>query len=328
MTESLSTVAIQQQLEILRYLVFMSLSKSITNDTIVSQSYYFPGILVYDYALTFPAEVARYWGTRMTWGTAFFYLNRYSALLGTAPILAELLLTTTDPSKAAMCAALQGYRTYFSLWSLILVAVILIMRTYALYERNKHVLAFMIVVTLAAVAFALTILIMREHNRDMLDFHLKTVLCPLLNPHDLSTRTAAAWGGMLVFDVMIFILTLYKALRYETCTGSLFSVLFRDGCMYFGIMITVNTINIGIYTMGGPILSGSGTAIVIALSSVLISRLMLNLRDPKILQLTERNRTARVTTENSLAMTTLMDTDNGMDSMWWEYLEEGVDRRP
>jgi hypothetical protein len=55
---------------------------------------------------------------------------------------------------------------------------------------------------------------------------------------------------------------------------------------------------------------------------------MLNLRDPKILQLTERNRTARVTTENSPAMTTLMDTDNGMDSMWWEYLEEGVDRRP
>jgi hypothetical protein len=28
---------------------------------------------------------------------------------------------------------------------------------------------------------------------------------------------------------MIFILTLYKALRYDACTGSLFSVLFRDG---------------------------------------------------------------------------------------------------
>jgi hypothetical protein len=39
----------------------------------------------------------------MTWGTAFFYLNRYTALLGAAPILAEVLLTTTDPSKAAVC---------------------------------------------------------------------------------------------------------------------------------------------------------------------------------------------------------------------------------
>jgi hypothetical protein len=33
--------------------------------------------------------------------------------------------------------------------------VILIMRIYALYERSKHVLAFMIVVTFAAAAFAL-----------------------------------------------------------------------------------------------------------------------------------------------------------------------------
>ncbi|KAJ7862213.1 hypothetical protein B0H13DRAFT_2659106 [Mycena leptocephala] len=241
MTESFSTVAIRQQLEILRYLVFMSLS-----------------ILVYDYALTFPAEVARYWGTRMTWGTAFFYLNRYSALLGAAPILAELLLTTTDPSKAARCAALQGYRTYFSLLSIILVAVILIMRTYALYERNKHILAFMIVVTLAAVAFAL------EHTC----VHIcRSVVVSVNADLNIFIGTAAAWGGMLVFDVMIFILTLYKALRYDACTGSLFSVLFRDGCMYFGIMTTVNAINIGIYIMGGPILSGSGTAIVNAYAS-------------------------------------------------------------
>jgi hypothetical protein len=54
---------------------------------------------------------------------------------------------------------------------------------------------------------------------------------------------------------------------------------------------------------------------------------MLNLRDPKILRLAQRNRTARVTTENLPAMTTLMDTDNGMDPMWREDLEEGVDRR-
>ncbi|KAJ7238167.1 hypothetical protein C8J57DRAFT_1727663 [Mycena rebaudengoi] len=270
MTENFSNVAIQQQLEILRYLVFSSLS-----------------ILVYDYALTFPAEVARFWGTHMTWGTTLFYLNRYSVLLGTALIVAEVLLTTTDPSKTAMCAALQGYRTYFSLLSVILVAVILITRTYALYERNKLVLSFMMVVGLAAFAFALTILIRREHHRDTLAFQLKTIVCPLPNPHDSNRRIAAAWGGMLVFDVMIFMLTLYKALRYETRTGSLFGVLLRDGSMYFGIMTTVNAINIGIYAMGGPILSGSVTAIATALSSVLINRLMLNLRDPKILRLAQ-----------------------------------------
>ncbi|KAJ7333338.1 hypothetical protein DFH08DRAFT_966168 [Mycena albidolilacea] len=120
----------------------------------------------------FASSVARYWGTRMTWGTGFFYLNRYSALFGAVPILAEVLVTTTDPRKAGMCAAFQEYHKYFALLSLIFVTsalqlplsdcavmlteVILIIRTYALYERSKHVLAFMIVVIFAAAAFALT----------------------------------------------------------------------------------------------------------------------------------------------------------------------------
>jgi hypothetical protein len=57
---------------------------------------------VYEYTLTFRLEVERYWGTRLTAGNALFFVNRYSALFGTVPILVELLSTTTDPSKAAV----------------------------------------------------------------------------------------------------------------------------------------------------------------------------------------------------------------------------------
>ncbi|KAJ7221981.1 hypothetical protein B0H12DRAFT_1241152 [Mycena haematopus] len=283
-------------------------------------------ILVYDYALTLPDEVARYWGTRMTWGTAFFYLNRYSALLGTVPLLAEVLLTTSDPSKAGMCDAFTGYHKYFALLSLVLVAAMLIMRTYALYERNKHVLAFMIVVIVADVAFAVSMLILAGNSRDTLDSQLQALGCPSPTPHESNTRTAAAWGGMLVFDVMIFILTVHKALRYETRTGSLINVLFRDGSMYFGIMIAVNAINIGTYTMGGPVLSGSGTVVVNALSSLLLTRLMLNLRDPKILRLAIRT---DLTTQDYPVITTIMepylDRDQGTNSIWIENPEEGAD---
>jgi hypothetical protein len=60
-------------------------------------------ILVYDYALTFRLEVERFWGTRLTWGTILVYVNRYLTLLGTVPVLTEVLLTTTDPGKAAVC---------------------------------------------------------------------------------------------------------------------------------------------------------------------------------------------------------------------------------
>ncbi|KAJ6476920.1 hypothetical protein C8R45DRAFT_1008249 [Mycena sanguinolenta] len=305
MAETLSDVAIQQQIDISRYLVLIPFT-----------------ILVYEYISTFQLEVTRYWGTRLTWGTVFFYLNRYSALVGTIPILAELLLTTIDPRKAGMCDGFQNYHEYFALLSQILVAVMLIMRTYALYERSKYILALTISVTLAAIVFAIVMLSTRN-ARDMLDPRLQALGCPSPTTHDVNLRSAAAWGGMLVFDVMIFLLTIYKALRCETRSGSLLSVMFRDGSMYFGIMIVTNGANIATYTLGGPLISGSGTTVVNALSSVMLTRLMLNLRDPKVLRRTHR--TTRLTTiDDSPAITTLMypylETDIAMDPM-------GVDRR-
>ncbi|KAJ7866656.1 hypothetical protein B0H13DRAFT_2670683, partial [Mycena leptocephala] len=303
MTESLSEVEIHQQLEISRYLVLIPFS-----------------ILVFDYALTFEEEVTRYWATGLTWGTALFYINRYSALIGTIPILVELQLTTIDPNKMVV----QGFSTLpalFVLLSQILVAAMLIMRTYALYGRSKIILAFMLSVTFAAIGFAVYILL-AGNNQDSLDPHLKAIGCPTPSPHDSDIRTAAAWSGMLIFDVMIFLLTAYKALKYATRSRSLFSVLVRDGSLYFIIMIAANAANIGTYTMGGPIISGSATTVVNALSSVMITRLMLNLRDPHILRLSQRTRTIAATTrwESQAPMTTLMDpyldTEIPMDSMW------------
>ncbi|KAJ7270447.1 hypothetical protein C8J57DRAFT_976682, partial [Mycena rebaudengoi] len=56
-------------------------------------------ILLYDYALTLGREVARYWGTRLTWGSFCFYLNRYIAIFGTIPIVVQYFSTTSDPQK-------------------------------------------------------------------------------------------------------------------------------------------------------------------------------------------------------------------------------------
>ncbi|KAJ6571563.1 hypothetical protein B0H19DRAFT_662613 [Mycena capillaripes] len=312
MIESLSDAEIHRQLEISRFLVFIPLT-----------------LAVYDYVLTFEEEVSRYWGTHLTWGTVLFYINRYSAIFGTVPVLAEMLLTTTDSRKSAVCDGFTQYHEYFALASQILVSTMLIMRTYALYERNKPVLAFMIFVTFCAVVSAVYLLL-SGHSRDVLDPHLKSFGCPSPTTHDTNIRTAGAWSGMLVFDVMIFLLTVYKCYKYvvhngSPLSGSLFAVLFRDGACYFIIMIAANAANIATYTMGGPIISGSGTTAVNVLSSILMSRLMLNLRDPHILRLSQRSRAVRLAANRgSLAVTTLMDrTDIALDSMWME--EHSVD---
>ncbi|KIK56004.1 hypothetical protein GYMLUDRAFT_62278 [Collybiopsis luxurians FD-317 M1] len=42
-------------------------------------------IAVYDYLLTFTAEVEYFWHSTPRYGAFFFYLNRYCTLLGIAP---------------------------------------------------------------------------------------------------------------------------------------------------------------------------------------------------------------------------------------------------
>ncbi|KAJ7051367.1 hypothetical protein C8F01DRAFT_1339892 [Mycena amicta] len=319
MLESLSEATIQNQLNISRDLVFIPFV-----------------IVVYDYLLTLDEEVSRYWGTRMTWGSALFYLNRYSTILGTLPVAVEFTLTTSDPAKhhpyplpvsvqpyqlPCRCLGFHSYHSYFALFSQMLVAILLIARTYALYERNKVVLAVMISVTVGAIIVALVVLLLGG-TRDTLDPRLELLGCPGATAHDDTTRAAIAWSGMLVFDVMIFLLTVFKALEHGIRGQNLFSPL---GAVYFGIMVATNAGNIGTYTMGGPILSGVGTTLTNVMSSVVISRLMLNLRDPRILSAYHR----RVRTDGTSTAGVNDDSETAapMTTVWTTTTNPGGDDR-
>jgi len=57
-------------------------------------------ILLYDYCLTFVAEVESCWVVgRCRWGLGVFYLNRYLVLFGHIPIMLEFFWSTSNPNK-------------------------------------------------------------------------------------------------------------------------------------------------------------------------------------------------------------------------------------
>ena len=57
-------------------------------------------ILMYDYCLTFIAEVERCWVVRrLNWSLGFFYLNRYLTLLGYIPVILQRFWSTSNPNK-------------------------------------------------------------------------------------------------------------------------------------------------------------------------------------------------------------------------------------
>ncbi|KAK0219841.1 hypothetical protein IW262DRAFT_1460958 [Armillaria fumosa] len=258
-------------------------------------NYYFSlvalSILYYDYALTFGLEVSRFWIHRgFSWAAFLFYLNRYLGIFGHIPVAVEYFWTGYPSNKA------QWQRSY--------PQMMLIMRTYALYDRSRKILIVQICVTLTAIGLgAYSVVSGKKSSPDETpadvtpfigcstsltkDSAVRSCPSPFSFPPQLLTSTGLgiAWCGMLVFDIMVFTLTLHKALQLQRVGGvSLLTLLLRDGSVYFGVIIASNLANILTFFLGDARIRGVVTTFTNVISSTMLSRLMLNIRDPKLVR--------------------------------------------
>ncbi|KDR72739.1 hypothetical protein GALMADRAFT_229002 [Galerina marginata CBS 339.88] len=225
-------------------------------------------LLVHEYCITFVAEVERFWSVgRLNWASGFFYLNRYLTLFGHIPVVMEFFWANSNPHKIQICHQLQSFHQYLAIVIQLVVACMMIMRMYALYERSRKVLALHIGVAVAAVAIGCWSVLggKSEKSPDV----LVPVGCGATLTHNQlfswsDSGLGAAWGGMLVFDALVFGMTLYKSLSIpRTREINLLTVLLRDGKLF-------------------PFTRGVATMSTNIVSSIMISRLMLNLRHPSL----------------------------------------------
>ncbi|EJF59266.1 hypothetical protein DICSQDRAFT_128421 [Dichomitus squalens LYAD-421 SS1] len=176
-------------------------------------------ILYYDYALTIVAEVERFWMRRWSLVSLIFFLNRYLSLLGHIPVAYELF-GVYDASQA-LIAAIQ-----------IIIGVLQLFRTYALYNRNRRMLFFLFAYGLVAASIAIWVVtkafgISKADPQDA----VSTSGCEGFLLEAEGRFLAGAWSISLAFDAVIFMLTLYKTLDavFRSATrSSLSTLLLRD----------------------------------------------------------------------------------------------------
>ncbi|KAJ7202244.1 hypothetical protein C8J57DRAFT_1410404 [Mycena rebaudengoi] len=241
-------------------------------------------LLFYDYFLTFEWEVSRYWARpNLSWATIFFFLNRYGTLLGNIPVVMQYFWTTpSTPEKTARCILLESYHAYFILVIQMIVGVMLILRTYALYERNNRILALMLVFGVAVVCVCLGTILFSAKGAGLGGDLELYIGCNYAITARQSMSPIIAWSSMALFDCLIFFLTLYKSFGRHSTEFNLFGVLLRDGSIYFGVIVILNLSNILTFVFGGDYTRGVATTLTNIVSSLMISRLMLNLRDPSL----------------------------------------------
>jgi len=235
-------------------------------------------ILYLDYCSTLPGEVERFW-ERFTWSwaSALFLVNRYLSILGAIPVLLEYFGDISE----ARCRRLQYFHQYYAFLAQATVGALLVIRTYALYGKDKRILALMLGTCILVGAVSIwSIITDKSASTTVITSHVPG--CDLSLSDQQGRRLAFAWSLMLVIDTLIFILTVVKTARVNGVlkSSNLFNLMLRDGAFYYGIMMMTNIANIVTLVVVAPTAKGLWTTPTNVISSVLISRLMLRMRKP------------------------------------------------
>jgi len=196
-------------------------------------------------------------------------------VLGTIPVV----ILTFAPLSDSSCKGFQPYHHYFVVFSQNIVSWILILRTYALFERSRKILCFLAVLWVVGIGVAVWTVESPTHPVHSVVDALFPNIC--LEPSIGGKRLAASWTVVFAFDSIIFGLTMFKTYT-SSVTGNehsrLLTRIWRGGAAYYIVLGVVYLSNIITSLVAPPALQDISVWFTNVISGTLMSRLLLNLR--------------------------------------------------
>jgi hypothetical protein len=251
-------------------------------------------ILLYDYFLNLANEINWIWRAPKK-SSAFtlilYVLNRYVSILVIPVVMLKYFWHDSDPGRLSVCLHLTKFHYYTIFCSQALVAAVLIQRAYALYGKSKFVLAGTCAITLAAAILGIVGIVRSPSNVYQTRDLLRTGSCILPTSLLVVGNYMPSIITAMILELVIFALTLIKSIEHMKSGSRILDVLLRDGIFYFGLVMLAHFGVILSYYLPEDISRGNFVTLGNCLNSTLISRLMLHLRDPSLLQ-------PQVSTEN------------------------------
>jgi len=232
--------------------------------------------LYYDHLLTLDSEIRFLWKRPKNAGGYLFFIHRYFNFFGNMVAAFALFSTSLTISS---CRSFELYHQVFQVVTQGIITAIFALRVYALYDRRRTIIAIFMSIAILGTATSIGLSIFNRNLSTPPDQG-----CHILFSSQNTAQMAIGWEGLLVVDTIMFALTVYKACRVHLQIGtirigrSLFSVVVRDGSIYFLAIALFNLANIISLYIPGP-LQGNLSAFVGCLSVALLSRMMINLHE-------------------------------------------------
>ncbi|KAF8893338.1 hypothetical protein BD779DRAFT_1669660 [Infundibulicybe gibba] len=202
----------------------------------------------------------------------------------------------------------------------------MILRVYALYLGNKVILAFLLSLLVGQIIVSAWAVHLGRRVPQPASFPG----CVLTGQNSFF---AALWGAPLVTDSCIFALTLWRTIRYTHKYGRMraMEIILRDGTMFYFAIFGVNLMNTLIYFLALGDLKAVGASFSQILTSIMISRLQLNLRytdNPSLSNAAAKStRMEPKTPSQVLSTVAFQSADNHTDSTFFSLGNLGGDLR-
>ncbi|KNE92328.1 hypothetical protein PSTG_14286 [Puccinia striiformis f. sp. tritici PST-78] len=234
-------------------------------------------VALWDWIICLPKEYRRIYKAPRSLIKVLYYFNRYYTLAN----LLLVLYGFNAQMTTAECNKFYKWEPGVASFTTIFAEAILVVRTYALWGRNKIILAILLTgLTIECVVlfFAVT----QFHpvpTRDPTDPESRGACIAGGGPggHDWSM---AYWVSPIVMDTLMLILTSIRAFQYRKkgVKSGVFQTFVKDGILYFAVVFGVNLINTIFYSLPSPALQAINSPMSLLMTSIMCSHIVLSLR--------------------------------------------------
>jgi len=287
-------------------------------------------LVYYDLFLTLSSEVSLIWPGKKSWFFSVYILNRYALLVYVTWFSVANMVPSYTQHMCNHTAILEGIHTAVSTT---IAQVFLLLRVYAVSRKNRVVLYCLVLLIILQVVTFLYLCFSTFTVWQVVDVPLSTYHQCRLIPKE--TAALIYIGVSLLYDCIAFLITLRFSLwRVISARSSrLVTRIFLDGTIYFIVIFTLNLVWLISILFARPNRKFMGGERVSVLTSLMVTRFVLSLRQVHADQLQGTSFTPgdftcvtiqfrRETEQTSLSACQQPAGDHGEqnETDWWELI--------
>ncbi|KAH9944006.1 uncharacterized protein BXZ73DRAFT_39495 [Epithele typhae] len=245
----------------------------------VTQVHFCDAVVVWDWFFGLPREWRFVWCTHWTPVKVAYLFCRYWVLA----VVPYLLYAFAVNHPAETCERIFKIPVSLAMWNQVAAECILLIRTYAFFNRNLYILIFLVTALGGVVSYQLYVATSQMLPLPFIPPMTIGPCFPMSKPHSAHLLGEPLQIAPLLYDTIVTFMTIGKAITIRRHHGGpssrLIQTFLREGVFYYILISIANLVNGIFYLQPRQAISAICIPLSVMLSPVLACRLILDLRE-------------------------------------------------